>query len=104
MLRESITATNSQVNMQSIISGVDSLLPHGDLLLQLPGALLGKDGDVLQQLRDQLITVISAEFAAAAVAVVANFQMMNRLLDATGIPVQRRFMAIAEELDVAADQ
>lgn len=41
---------------------------------------------------------MAPEWVAAAVAVAANFQMMNRILDATGVPVNPRFAPTGIEL------
>ncbi|MBW3605300.1 MAG: hypothetical protein KY460_10390 [Actinobacteria bacterium] len=41
--------------------------------------------------------------AANAAGVVANFEMMNRILDATGVPIPRRRLAILRELGRSPD-
>ncbi len=43
----------------------------------------------------------SPEATAAAVAVCANFQMMNLILDATGCPVPERLRFVADLLGIS---
>jgi hypothetical protein len=77
--------------------GINPLLPWGagrDLATALT---LGKE---LSTARSVLVHV-ARERATAAVAVCANFQMMNRALDATGCPVPPHARSFAGLLGVA---
>lgn len=48
--------------------------------------------------RDALVAVAGPEFAERSIGVAATFQMMNRLLDGVGAPVNERLHPLAKEL------
>ncbi len=48
--------------------------------------------------RDALIAAAGPQVAERAVGVAATFQMMNRLLDGVGAPVNERLHPLAQEL------
>jgi hypothetical protein len=102
MLRASAEATGSPINYRAILDEeVDPRLPWGVELRDLATALTtGKD---LPTARSVLAGVAGERAAAAAVSVCANFQMMNRVLDATGCPVPAHARPSAELLGVALD-
>ncbi len=54
----------------------------------------------LAEARDQLVSAVGKAGAERAAGVVATFQMMNRLLDGVGAPVNNRkhFEPVAEAL------
>ena len=99
MLRASAEAAGTPIEYRGIVGDdVDPLLPWGVELRDLATALTrGKD---LRAARSALVEVAGAPAAAAAVAVCANFQMMNRVLDATGCPVPAHARSSADLLGV----
>ncbi len=64
---------------------VDSLIPAGPELIAFVDAVMG-GGDVAAA-RSALESVVGRAGVEAAAGVHGNFEMMNRLADATGIPV-----------------
>ena len=48
--------------------------------------------------REALVSAAGPEFAERAIGVAATFQMMNRLLDGVGAPVNERLYPLAKEL------
>ena len=87
MLRESASAFEydlymAAVNDPSLPSGV----PGGNLLLRLVDAVL-LETEPLAEVHTQIIAELGPESLVDAAAVFGNFEMMNRVADATGIPV-----------------
>ena len=90
MLRASATATKKTVDLKAIVDdgAGDGGIPHGSLLTAFAEAVLGKDEtrliDGRQRVRD---TLGDAAFVDAA-AVIANYSALDRVADATGIPLE----------------
>ncbi len=63
----------------------DPGLPGGDVLLGFVDAVLG--GADLSAAREALVQRLGPGGLVNAASVVANFQMMNRIADGTGMPV-----------------
>lgn len=98
MLRASVDKTDQTVDLLAITTpNVDSLIPHGRELLAFSDAIVAGFGD-LETARASAVAAVGERGAVRAAAVVANFEMMNRILDATGIPVPNRIRAIAPAL------
>lgn len=76
--------------------GVESGVEHGALLIEFSNAVMADDDERLARAREELRrTVGDAGFHETA-ATVANFNQMDRIADATGIPLDaggRRAMA-----------
>ena len=62
-------------------------MPQGDLLEAFAEATLGADDDALASARETLLQALGPEALVDAAGVVANFSMMTRVADATGIPL-----------------
>lgn len=67
-------------------------------LVRFADALVGAREDRLAAPRTDLAAVLGTGAVAPAAATAGNFEMMNRILDATGVPVPTRLAAIATEL------
>ena len=104
MLRGSATATDRPVDTAAIRDGeIDSKLPGGSELLAFTTALVesrSPDDPELVRTRDALVATLDAPAAARAATVAGNFEMMNRLLDAAGVPVPSQMMDMGRELGV----
>jgi hypothetical protein len=101
MLRASAQQTSRPVDLTSIVhTDRDSLLPAGRELLDFVTALLRGDGD-LSERRHRLADAAGVAGAVRAAAVAGNFQMMNRLVDATGVPIGASLHAISADLDLS---
>lgn len=85
------------------ITGVadDPLLAAGRSLLRFTTALVTLDGDGLAAARSELYEDVGAPGVVRAAAVAGNFEMMNRLVDATGVPIGASMRAIADDLGLA---
>lgn len=89
MLRWSAQETGRTVELAGIIDpAVDSGLLGGRELITLAQQvrLAGPDRRAL----DRVAEVLGLPAAVDAAAVAANFQVMNRVVDATGLPIGKR--------------
>ena len=62
-------------------------VPHARALLALADASIVGSDESLESARGRILSELGPEALADAAAVVANFQRMNRISDATGIPL-----------------
>jgi hypothetical protein len=89
MLSWSASTTGTPVNLAAITDPEsDPLLPGGSELIRFIDAVLQRSADCANasaELADRLGTPA----LVGAAAVIANFQMMNRVADGTGMPVGR---------------
>ena len=88
MLRASAEVTTTPLDPRSITDrSVDPLLPSGAVLLDFVDAVL--DGDELRRTaaRSAVLTDLGPTGLVDAAGTIANFEMMNRIADATGMPV-----------------
>lgn len=104
MLRASAHHTGRPVDLTSIAHpDRDSKVPAGRKLIEFVTALLGGTDDLSAD-HDRLAEAAGAMGAVRAAAVAGNFQMMNRLVDATGVPIGASLRAIADELELDQHQ
>ena len=88
MLRESAAATGRRADLSAVVdrSVVPRLAAGVELLDFVDAVLLGGDVDGV---RSRLEAVVGRAGVVDAAGVVGNFEMMNRVADATGMPVSR---------------
>ena len=99
MLRESANATNQQVNILAITKdAMDPLIQHGNELVAFVDAVVLLDFDELPVARQALHDVAGPGAVTRAAAVCAGFEGTNRVVDAVGVPVNKRYYDIADEL------
>ena len=99
MLRASAHANGTTVELRAITDrAADPGIAAGSELLAFVTALLAGDAPQLDAARRALDAAAGPAAAIRAAAVAGNFQMMNRLVDATGVPVGRSLRAIAADL------
>ncbi len=88
MLRASAQATSTSLEPRAVTDrSLDPLLPHGATLLDFVDAVLVGTADELGSAREKLLDEMGPAGLVDAAGVVGNFQMMNRIADATGMPV-----------------
>ena len=103
MLRVSTTIAQEDINLKAVANrDVDPNIAAGKELLDFADALLGGDEDALDQAREALRSAIGPQGAGRAAMVIGNFEMMNRILDATGVPVPISLGEITSELGLPA--
>ncbi|MDH3730213.1 MAG: hypothetical protein OES13_03645 [Acidimicrobiia bacterium] len=96
MLRESAAATSIPLDARAITDpSIDPLVPAGRSLLAFVDAALS--GEDLSGTRANLAAELGWDGTVAAAAVIGNFEMMNRIADAIGMPVSPGGLARTEE-------
>lgn len=65
----------------------DGGVEHGELLVRLCEAMVGRDQQVLAEVRDEVRSAMGAEVLVDAVGVSALFHLMNRVTNGTGTPL-----------------
>jgi hypothetical protein len=63
-------------------------VPHGDLLIAFAEAVIGEDDHALMRARDALMAALGPSGVVDAAAVVGFFNAIDRVADATGIPLE----------------
>ncbi|MEM7284837.1 MAG: hypothetical protein AAF480_00665 [Actinomycetota bacterium] len=96
-----MSTTEAEVDLTGIADPmVDPLLPAGRALLALTDAIVLRDEAERDAALDELVPMVGTAGAVRAAAVVGNFEMMNRNLDAMGIGPSTASAAIAPDLGV----
>lgn len=91
MLRESSEKSHLTLTPEAIIDPtIDSGVPHGKLLLRFTDAVLVGTDAQRSELRTLVEGALGRQGLIDAAGSVANFEMMNRIADGTGMPVSRR--------------
>lgn len=89
MLRASASAGGTEVNLQAITGDPgDGGVAHGRLLAGFAEAVLGEDEARLTGIRERLREALGDSALVDAAAVVANYSALDRVADATGIPLE----------------
>ncbi len=101
MLRENSNANNLPVDILAITnSALGPLVPLGPQLVAFVDAIVLMDFDELPIARQQLHDAAGPGAVTRAAAVCAGFEGTNRVVDAVGVPVNKRYYDIADELKV----
>ena len=88
MLRASAEVTTTPLDARAITDRtVDPLLPAGVTLLDFVDAVLTGDGPSQESARSAVLDALGPTGLVDAAGVIGNFEMMNRIADATGMPV-----------------
>lgn len=99
MLRASSDKTGRPAELHAVVDPMrDPLVPAGAELLAFTDAAVLRDREEMDTARQALLGVAGIEAVVRAAAVAGNFDMMNRLLDATGVVVPQRMAVVADEL------
>lgn len=104
MLRASAQATGVEIDLRSI--GDRTRHPGRDdaaVLLRFTDALVGRTTD-LEPARRAVGHLLGSEAVAHAAGAAANFEMMNRIVDAVGIPVSPSMQAMAVDLGLSGNE
>jgi len=102
MLRASAHATGQQVDLRAITGRAgDPQIASGIQLLGFVTSLIEGDDSDLAVARDVLLEHAGADAVVRTAAVAGNFQMMNRLIDATGVAIGASMRTIAADLGLA---
>ena len=89
MLRESATFTGTSVNLEGIsdpdCKRIDDV-PHSEALLRFCDTFMGEDEDAFVAARAALVAEMGEAAMVDAAGIASNFQRMDRIADAIGIP------------------
>lgn len=99
LLRASGLTHNSDYDLNAVTGAAegDAGVPHGRLLVQFAEAVLGADEAALFRARAELMTALGPKGLVDAAGVVGLFNAIDRVADATGIPLE------AEKAEASAD-
>lgn len=104
MLRASATQSERPADQSACAHpDVDPLVPGGREIVAFTNALLAAadhDDPALVDARSALAEAVGPAGAARAATTAGNFEMMNRLLDAGGVPVPKPMIDSGRELGV----
>ena len=73
-------------------------IEHSEELMRFADTYLGTDSQAFEQARQTLADAMGEAAMVDAAAIVANFQRMVRIADATGIPSDDAMLVLSEEL------
>lgn len=89
MLRESSKATGENYDLGLLTGGSgDGNIPHGALLVAFADAVLGSDDARLAAIRSEICAKMGDAALVDAAAIAATFNAIDRVADATGIPIE----------------
>jgi len=94
---------NSDYDLNAVTgaSQGDAGVPHGRLLVEFAEAVLGEDEVVLTRARAALSEAIGPAGLVDAAAVVGLFNAIDRVADATGIPLEAEKAAASADFRAA---
>jgi hypothetical protein len=99
MLRESVQQTGVEFELSSL-SGENAYgtVPHQDLLLDFAEAVVLRDTAAAAALRPKMIKALGRAGYFDACGVIAGFHGFTRIADASGVPLDKRYLADAEDV------
>jgi len=102
LLRASGAMTGETVGMGLVKGDAedDGGVPQGRLLVSFAEAVLGEEDAALARARRVLLEVLGPEAFVDAAAVIAGFNAVDRIADATGIPLDEPLAAASGDLRV----
>jgi hypothetical protein len=89
LLRESSKAKGEDYDL-SLLTGTkgDGNIPHGALLVAFADTVLGDDDERLKEIQADIRDQIGDAALVDAAAIAATFNAIDRVADATGIPIE----------------
>ncbi len=108
LLRASSQATGTVVDIAAVngeVSGNGGIAHAAELVAFAEAAVAGSDNAALSKAREALRAVLTSDEFVDACAVIGAFSVVDRIADATGIPLDEPTAAMTgglrEELDLA---
>ena len=89
MLRASIEETGADYDLDGVIGKGDGGIPDGLLLIAFAEAVLGSDDDALFAARAALFEQMGPAALVDTAGVIATFNGIDRVADATGTPIDQ---------------
>lgn len=100
MLRASGQVNGAEVDL-GLVNGLpasDGGVPHGKQLMAFTGAVMRADDATLAQERARLRSVLSPAAFVDACAVICAFNVVDRIADATGIPLDAPLIEMSADV------
>jgi hypothetical protein len=89
LLRESSKTKGENYDLMLLTgTGGDGNIPHGALLVQFAEAVLGRDDERLAAIQSEIRAKLGDAALVDAAAIAATFNAIDRVADATGIPIE----------------
>jgi len=108
LLRASSQHRGQTVDLQGVMGAADGDggIPHGALLVAFAEAVLGDDPDILSETRQAVSRALGEAAMVDAAAVAGGFNAIDRVADATGIPIDEERVESTASLrqDLGIDQ
>jgi hypothetical protein len=102
LLRESSKAKGESYDLALLTgAGGDGNIPNGALLVRFAETVLGTDDARLAAIRSEICGKMSDAALIDAAAIVATFNAIDRVADATGIPIEDAKADISTDLRAA---
>ncbi len=96
MLLQGSSQTDEIDLTAALNSHADNGIPHGTTLNTFAEAVLGTEDAALESIRNTLVAELGPQALVDAAAVVATFMQMDRIADATGIPLDNTVMDLTD--------
>ncbi len=95
MLRASIEQTGADYDLSGIAGDGDGGIPHGRLLIEFAETVIGDDDARLTTARGRLLQTLGAAALVDEAGIVATFNAIDRVADATGTPIDEERIEIS---------
>ena len=105
LLRASGDTHNKPYDLEAVTGDTegDGGVPYGRLLVMFAQAVLGEDDGALMRARDALMAAMGPPALVDAAGVVGLFNAIDRVADATGIPLEPEKAAASADFRAALD-
>ena len=100
MLRASIEHTGADYNLNGVIGDGDGGIPHGGLLIEFAEAAIEGDNARLSTAREKMLKTLGPEALVDAAGIIATFNAIDRVADATGTPIDEERIGPTAEMRV----
>jgi|TARA_B100000315_G_scaffold202822_1_gene195629 hypothetical protein len=90
LLRASGQFTGNDYDLRAVLGEGDGGVPHGRLLTLFAEAVLDDDDAALDAVRSELRQTLGDEALVDTAGVIATFNSIDRVADATGIPLEEK--------------
>ncbi len=87
MLRASIEQSGADYELNGVIGDGDGGIPDGKTLIEFAEAVIGDDDARLTTARADVLRTLGAAALVDAAGIVATFNAIDRVADATGTPI-----------------
>ena len=88
MLRASIEQNEADYDLNGVIGEGDGGIPEGALLIEFAETVVGKNQARISRVRGQILTKLGPAALVDAAGVIATFNAIDRVADATGTPLE----------------